>query len=83
MSCQRRCDVWKATDGRWYMALGRFEHADDDEDCDFLGPFSSAEAATRHLFQNYSNPGGYGEDDSGTMPPPAKATVPRRVRHLW
>ena len=83
MSQVRRCDVWKATDGSWYMLLGRFEHAEDEEDCDSFGPFSSSEAAFNHVTRNYSNPGGYDEDGSGTRPPPARITVPRRVRHLW
>lgn len=83
MSCSRRCDVWKATDGKWYMLLGKFEHAEDEEDCDSFGPFSSAEATHRYRQNNHSNPGSYNEDDSGTRSPPEKITVARRVRHLW
>ena len=83
MSCRRRCDIWKATDGQWYMLLGKFEDADEEIDCDTFGPFSSSEGAHKYLFNNHSNPGGFSEDDSGTRPPPEKITVPRRVRHLW
>ena len=82
MSMQRRCDVWKATDGKWYMLLGKFEHAEEEEECDSFGPFSSPEATTRYLHNNHSNPGGFSEDDSGTRPPPSAITQPRRVRHV-
>lgn len=82
MSCSRRCDVWKATDGKWYMLLGKFEYA-EDEDCDSFGPFSSEEATHKYRQDNHSNPGAYNMDDSGTRPPPEKITQPRRVRHLW
>jgi hypothetical protein len=83
MSMQRRCDVWKATDGQWYMLLGKFEHAEEEGDCDTFGPFSSEEAVLSYLRKSHSNPGGYSGDDSGTQPPPKKITTPRRVRHLW
>lgn len=69
MSTQRRCDFWKATDGKWYLLLGNFEYAEDEEDCTCYGPFSSQEAAEKEL-DNHSNPGGWNEDDSGKRPPP-------------
>jgi hypothetical protein len=28
MSMQRRCDIWKANDQKWYMILGDFEYAE-------------------------------------------------------
>ena len=80
MSCQRRCDVWKATDGEWYMLLGKFEHAEEREDCEAFGPFSSDESAHEYRRKNHSNPGGFVLDDSGTRPPPEKITNPRRWR---
>jgi hypothetical protein len=82
MSCRRRCDIWKATDGKWYMLLGKFEDADEENDCDAFGPFSSEEAAGREL-RNHSNPGGFTTDDSGTRPPPKKITPRRRIGHVW
>lgn len=79
MSCQRRCDIWKATDGQWYMLLGKFEHAEEEEDCEAFGPFSSEEKAEGEL-ENHSNPGGFSTDDSGTRPPPANPRRSGRTR---
>lgn len=75
MSTSRRCKIWKATDGQWYLLLGRFEGAHEAADCDVFGPFGSESAAFNALDQ-HSNPGAYYFDASGTAPPPANP-----VRH--
>jgi hypothetical protein len=80
MSCRRRCDFWKATDGKWYMLLGKFEDADEESDCEAFGPFSSSDAAQTYLRNNHSNPGSFSEDDSGTRPPPKKLTASWRLQ---
>lgn len=69
MSCSRRCDIFKATDSKWYMTLGDFEYAYDDHECSNYGPFASEEATIASL-RNHSNPGSYCTDDSGKSPPP-------------
>lgn len=71
MSMQRECDIWKASDGRWYMELGDFEYAEEPEDCTIYGPFNTEQQVMVELSQ-HSNPGGYSLDDSGTRPPPRK-----------
>lgn len=71
MSMQRRCDIWKANDQKWYMVLGDFEYAEETEDCTTYGPFDT-EAKLMQELDNHSNPGGYSYDDSGTLPPPKK-----------
>jgi hypothetical protein len=74
MSTQRRCDIFKAVDGKWYMHLGNFEYAYEPVDCTTYGPFPSEEAALKEL-DNHSNPGGWNSDDSGTC------AVPKNSRH--
>lgn len=69
MSTGLDCRFYKATDGKWYMAL-------EDSCCrdvyDDYGPFDSFEEAEKYLERNFANPGGYGTDDSGTCRPPKK-----------
>lgn len=69
MSMMRRCDIWKATDGKWYMFLGRFEHAEEFHECDIFGPFKSKAAVMAEL-DRHSNPGAFCLDDSGKGSPP-------------
>ncbi len=76
MSESRRCDVWLATDAKWYLRLGDFEHACDHRDCTNYGPFGSQEDAFEEL-DRHSNPGSHWLDDSGTQPPPEDVTRPR------
>lgn len=79
MSCMRRCDIWKATDGKFYLLLGNFEHANDDEDCTAYGPFADEEQAfQRACNTGPGNPGGSDTDESGTQPPPLVFERPRR-----
>ena len=69
MSTSRRCDIYKAKDGKWYMFLGNYEYAWDIEDCTAYGPFADEEAAIKEL-DNHSNPGGWVTDKSGTREAP-------------
>lgn len=79
MSACRRCDIWKATDGQYYVTVGNFEHAHDEDDCSTYGPFDDSEAAFEYARNTGpGNPGGCCTDDSGTQPPPASFTRPRR-----
>ena len=70
MSVSRECCIYKATDDKWYLLLGDFEYAYDEEDCTTYGPFVSEEKADRFLSNNFSNPGGLDVDDSGESEPP-------------
>lgn len=69
-SYSRECEMYKADNGRWYLGL-----ADSDaygSELFYYGPFSSEEQTVRYLNNNFSNPGGWGVDDSGERPPPRK-----------
>lgn len=85
------CEFFKATDGKWYMGLedmsARPDGDDgDDEDDDwrdsydpemeYYGPFPTMDAAVKYLNQNFANPGGWSEDDSGRRKPPRKPIKP-------
>jgi hypothetical protein len=74
MSMSRRCDLWKATDYKWYLRLGDFEYAYDDRDCTCYGPFVSEVQASEYLGR-FSNPGSIYIDHSGTIPPPEKTLI--------
>lgn len=71
MSCSRHCAFYKAVDSNWYMELAHEEHA-GREDSDTYGPFASFDAAKQYLDRNFSNPGGWWDDDSGTAPVPTQ-----------
>lgn len=83
MSCSRRCDIWKANDGHYYVTVGDFEHAHDDSDCSSYGPFNDEDGAYDYARSTGGNPGGYMLDESGTQPPPAEYTRPRGGRSIW
>lgn len=72
MSTVRRCEFFKATDGQWYVSLGDYEHAYEDHQCTNYGPYASLDAAESFVFDNFSNPGGYGVNDSGTIEVPSE-----------
>jgi hypothetical protein len=78
------CQFYKATDGKWYMDLEDYDEDEDGEqiegDYTSYGPFSSFKAAEKYLSQNFANPGGYMEDDSGRRKPPRKPVSPRGRR---
>lgn len=79
MSMSRRCDIFKATDEKWYMILGDIEYAEEIEDCTTYGPFSSQEAVLAELDNNHSNPGSFNCDSSGKATPPINPkTITRR-----
>jgi len=77
MSCSRRCDYWKATDGKWYCRLGNFEHAEEEQDCTCYGPRDTIEEICEFIGNGFSNPGSSWEDDSGKSPPPEKCQPAR------
>lgn len=81
MSQQRRCDVTKCNDGKWYMVLGNHEYAEEDHDCTTYGPFASEDAVDAEL-ENHSNPGGQTVDDSGTADPPDPATLTKPTQRF-
>jgi hypothetical protein len=77
MSTPRRCDIWKATNDKWYMTLGDFEYAYEDDDCTTYGPFKDCGAVEDEL-DNHSNPGGSWVDESGTKAPPVSPRKPNQ-----
>lgn len=70
-SSERYCHFYKASDGKWYMELASRLHG-DREDATTYGPYDSMDSALNGL-DLFSNPGSYGEDDSGRAPPPTKS----------
>ena len=76
-STSRYCSFYKASDGKWYMDLASEEYG-EYEDATTYGPFSTMDKAIDYLDQ-FSNPGGWNEDDSGTRPPPTKSPNGRPV----
>ena len=77
-SMQRHCEFYLASDGKWYMELAPDEYG-EQWDADTYGPFRSEDAAYKYL-DNFSNPGGYGSDDTGTRPPPTTSPNGSPVR---
>jgi hypothetical protein len=77
MSVSRRCEIFKAVDNKFYLILGKFEHAEELADCNTYGPFGSAEKVETWIEENESNPGGCWIDNSGTRPVPANVFSPR------
>ena len=78
-SSQRHCDMYMASDGKWYMELAGREYGDREE-ADTYGPFPDQEACMDYL-DNFSNPGGWGEDDSGTRKPPTQNPNGNKVQN--
>jgi hypothetical protein len=54
MSWTRRCDIFRATDDKWYLILGNHEYSEDDKDCSCYGPFEDEDAAQDELFKRGS-----------------------------
>jgi len=77
-SMQRHCDMYKAANGKWYLELAAQEYGDQSE-ANTYGPFADQEACIDYL-DNFSNPGGWGEDDSGTRPVPTQSPNGNRVQ---
>lgn len=86
-SSSRHCEFYKAQDGRWYMELASREYG-DERDATTYGPFPTQDAAERYLSDNFSNPGGWYEDDSGDKPVPKRSPNGQPVerpqrRSMW
>ena len=79
MSMQRRCDIMRCTDLKWYMILGDFEHAEEIADCSIYGPFETKQQVWKEL-ENHVNPGGASTDDTCTLAPPKKFVQGRTIR---
>ncbi len=77
-STKRHCDMYLASNGRWYMELADQEHGTLEEAVSY-GPFLDQEACVDYL-NNFANPGGWGEDDSGTRPPPTLSPNGQKVQ---
>lgn len=71
-STPRGCDIILADNGQWYLGINDIEGEYSDEDKSWYGGFLSEERAEKYLNDNFSNPGGWGVDDSGTRPNPKK-----------
>lgn len=76
-SMQRHCEFYLAADGKWYMELAPDEYG-EQWDADTYGPFYDEDSAVKYL-DNFSNPGGYGIDDTGTRPAPKQSPNGRSV----
>lgn len=92
MSLSRYCEFWRAADGKWYMDLANSGYHDEDddeeggrygdgeyEDSTTYGPFNNGKSAYTYL-SNFSNPGAYSVDNSGTRPPPTKSPNGSKVQ---
>ena len=77
-SMSRYAEIWKASDGSWYLDLANKEHGDWD-DATTYGPFSSEAAADKYM-DKFSNPGSLVVDDSGSRNPPEKSPNGSKVQ---
>ncbi len=75
MSVMRYCEVYKAKDGRWYLALAPQEYG-GERDAIHYGPFKTQEKAEEEI-RNHANPGGLDIDEAGKKEPPEKPRPPR------
>lgn len=58
MSTGADCQFYEKKPGEWYYALQRWPYG-ETPDYDTFDPFSSEDAADKHLSENHANPGGY------------------------
>jgi hypothetical protein len=65
MSQSRKCEFVLASNKKWYVILGNFEYAYDEQDCTVYGPFATEEKADEYVSENFANPGSSSTDDSG------------------
>jgi hypothetical protein len=65
MSQSHKCQFVLAANKNWYVILGNFEYAYDEQDCTTYGPFTSEEKADAYVSDNFANPGSSSTDDSG------------------
>lgn len=77
-STSRYCSLYMASNGKWYLELAPLEYG-EQEDAQAYGPFSSYNETIDYL-DNFSNPGGWDEDDSGRRPPPTMSPNGHRVQ---
>lgn len=71
-SVSRRCLIYLANNGKWYLELGDYEHAWEPHECTTYGPFESEELA-RGETDHHSNAGSLNIDRNGTMPAPLES----------
>jgi hypothetical protein len=76
MSQARKCHIFKAVDGKWYMILGDREYAYEEHECTNYGPYDSEHEVHDEL-EYHANPGSYTTDDSGTKPVPSNPIKPK------
>lgn len=76
MSQSRTCLHFLASDGRWYLMLGDYEHAYEEDECSMYGPFKNEDELLTYRRYFFSNPGCQETDDSGTRPPPKDCINP-------
>lgn len=86
-SVLRDCDIFKATDGQWYMELQNEPNEEDEdgeetesEDYEMYGPFPSEAAVEQYLRAHFANPGGLSRDDSGKEKPPTHSRSGQRLK---
>ena len=75
-SKSRGCVVYKAKNGKWYLALNEDEHDDDMDTAVHYGPFSDEDSADKYI-DNFSNPGGVDTYDDGGFEPPKNPVAPK------
>lgn len=62
------CHIYKASNGKWYAAVGDGEYRP-------VGPFNDEEEAYQGVVERFGNPGGYSRDNKGTVDPPQHAVL--------
>ena len=87
MSMSRRCDFFQAVNDQWYVLLGDHEHAEEESDCTYYGPFPTLEEAEKEL-DYHSNPGSSWTDRTHKRPVPETVQLPTkerrsRIRYRW
>jgi hypothetical protein len=70
-SAARYCDVYRASNGKWYLDLAAYEYGEHD-DAQTYGPFRSFDSVIDYL-HNFPSPGGWTSDASGERPPPVNS----------
>ena len=75
MSMMRHCEIYKAKDKKWYLALATKEHG-TEEDAIHYGPFRTMEDAEDEL-RAHPNPGQMMIDDKGKRKAPKNPQPPK------
>ena len=71
-SVSRYCEIWKASNGGWYMDLADKENGERD-DATTYGRFRSQGDAEKFMHDLFSNPGMVDMDDQGKRKPPTRS----------